>query len=122
MKSSRPTSLAVLVALLATPGWAQTDPRWGRAEKSYGEDPYLVSRIGVAFIKGLQGSGEDLYGPDRIIASPKHFVADGEPIGGLNATRPRADRRSANPLGVVTDPSGPPASGPAPGSRSTRPE
>ena len=62
------------------------DPRWGRAEESYGEDPYLVSRIGVAFIKGLQGTGDDLYGPDRIIASPKHFVADGEPIGGLNAT------------------------------------
>jgi len=61
------------------------DPRWGRSEESYGEDPYLVSRIGVGYISGLQGLGEERYGPDRIIASPKHFVADGQPPGGLNA-------------------------------------
>jgi beta-glucosidase len=61
------------------------DPRWGRSEESYGEDPYLVSRIGVAYISGLQGLGEERYGPDRIIASPKHFIADGQPPGGLNA-------------------------------------
>jgi len=61
------------------------DPRWGRSEESYGEDPYLVSRIGVAYISGLQGLGEDRFGPDRIIASPKHFIADGQPPGGLNA-------------------------------------
>jgi beta-glucosidase len=61
------------------------DPRWGRSEESYGEDPYLVSRIGVAYISGLQGLGEQRFGPDRIIASPKHFIADGQPPGGLNA-------------------------------------
>jgi len=61
------------------------DPRWGRSEESYGEDPYLVSRIGVAYISGLQGLGEERFGADRIIASPKHFIADGQPPGGLNA-------------------------------------
>jgi beta-glucosidase len=61
------------------------DPRWGRSEESFGEDPYLVSRIGVAYISGLQGLGQERFGPDRIIASPKHFIADGQPPGGLNA-------------------------------------
>ena len=61
------------------------DPRWGRSEESYGEDPYLVSRIGVAYISGLQGLGSERFGPDRVIASPKHYVADGDPRGGLNA-------------------------------------
>ena len=60
------------------------DPRWGRVEESYGEDPFLVSRIAVAYINGLQGKGPDRFGPDHIIATPKHFVADGEPWAGAN--------------------------------------
>ncbi|MEM2739288.1 MAG: glycoside hydrolase family 3 N-terminal domain-containing protein [Candidatus Bathyarchaeia archaeon] len=56
------------------------DPRWGRTEETYGEDPYLVACIGVAYIRGLQGS--DLrYG---VVATPKHFVAHGIPEGGRN--------------------------------------
>jgi len=62
------------------------DPRWGRIEESYGEDPYLVSRIGVAFIKGLQGTGERRFDENHIIATAKHFIADGEPIAGLNGS------------------------------------
>ncbi|MFV0606508.1 MAG: glycoside hydrolase family 3 N-terminal domain-containing protein [Niabella sp.] len=60
------------------------DARWGRVEESFGEDPYLVSRIGVGFIKGLQGIGAERFGPDKILATAKHFIADGEPIAGLN--------------------------------------
>lgn len=60
------------------------DPRWGRVEESYGEDPYLVSQIGTAYIEGLQGMGEDRFSPNHIIATPKHFVADGEPWAGAN--------------------------------------
>jgi beta-glucosidase len=60
------------------------DPRWGRVEESYGEDPWLVSRMAVAYINGLQGQGADRFGPDHIIATPKHFVADGEPWAGAN--------------------------------------
>jgi beta-glucosidase len=60
------------------------DPRWGRVEESYGEDPYLVSQIGVAFIEGLQGVGADRFSADHIFATPKHFVADGEPWAGAN--------------------------------------
>jgi beta-glucosidase len=62
------------------------DPRWGRTEESYGEDPYLVSRIGVAFINGLQGKGENRFDENHIIATAKHFIADGEPIAGLNGS------------------------------------
>jgi len=56
------------------------DPRWGRTEETYGEDPYLVARMGVAYIKGLQG--EDLR--TGVIATPKHFAAHGFPEGGRN--------------------------------------
>ncbi len=62
------------------------DPRWCRTEECFSEDPYLVSRMGVATILGFQGEGDERFGPDRIIATAKHFVADGEPLGGLNGS------------------------------------
>jgi len=60
------------------------DPRWGRLEESYGEDPFLVSQMGVAFITGLQGSddGRDLR--DGVVATAKHFVGYGASEGGMN--------------------------------------
>ncbi len=59
------------------------DPRWGRTEETYGEDPYLVSRLGVAAIRGLQG--ESFTGaPDKVLATAKHFIAHGQPEGGSN--------------------------------------
>ena len=59
------------------------DPRWGRTEETYGEDPYLGSRIGVAAVEGLQGPN---YIIDRhhVIATAKHFTAHGQPEGGTN--------------------------------------
>src|SRR5207244_11892834 len=54
------------------------DPRWGRQEETMGEEPLLVSRLGVAFIKGLQG--DDL--KDGIIATPKHLVGYSASEGG----------------------------------------
>jgi beta-glucosidase len=59
------------------------DPRWGRTEETYGEDPYLVSRIGVAAIQGFQGNGPSI---DRahVIATAKHFAVHGQPEGGTN--------------------------------------
>ncbi len=62
------------------------DPRWGRSEECFGEDPYHVSRISVGFVHGLQGRGEERFDENHIIATAKHFVADGQPIGGINAT------------------------------------
>jgi beta-glucosidase len=54
------------------------DPRWGRQEETLGEDPTLVARLGVAFIKGLQGDGLR----DGIIACPKHLIGYGASEGG----------------------------------------
>ncbi|NTU65745.1 MAG: glycoside hydrolase family 3 protein, partial [Chloroflexi bacterium] len=59
------------------------DPRWGRTEETYGEDPYLVARIGVAAIRGLQG--DHLPIDDRhVIATAKHFAVHGQPEAGNN--------------------------------------
>ena len=60
------------------------DPRWGRTEETYGEDPYLGSRLGVAAIEGLQGPNF-LIDRHHILATAKHFAVHGEPEGGTNA-------------------------------------
>ena len=59
------------------------DPRWGRTEETYGEDPYLVSRMGVAAIEGLQGD-DFLIGRHHVMATAKHFAVHGQPEGGTN--------------------------------------
>jgi len=59
------------------------EPRWGRTEETYGEDPYLVSRMGVAVIKALQGPGPGVDG-EHVIATAKHFAVHGQPEGGTN--------------------------------------
>ena len=51
------------------------DPRWGRGHETYGEDPYLTARLGVAFVRGLQGEGETL----KTAACAKHFAAHSGP-------------------------------------------
>lgn len=52
------------------------DPRWGRGQETYGEDPYLTSRLGVAFVTGLQGDDPDYF---KVIATPKHFAVHSGP-------------------------------------------
>ncbi|HEX8283208.1 MAG TPA: glycoside hydrolase family 3 N-terminal domain-containing protein [Pyrinomonadaceae bacterium] len=59
------------------------EPRWGRTEETYGEDPYLVSRMGVAAIRAIQGEGPNVDG-EHVIATAKHFAAHGQPEGGTN--------------------------------------
>ncbi|MFV0467158.1 MAG: glycoside hydrolase family 3 N-terminal domain-containing protein, partial [Lachnospiraceae bacterium] len=53
------------------------DPRWGRIGETYGEDPYLVARMGTSYVKGIQGNNE-------IMATAKHFVGYGNAEGGRN--------------------------------------
>jgi beta-glucosidase len=59
------------------------DPRWGRIEETYGEDPYLVSRIGLAAIRGFQGPTLPL-APDKVLVTLKHFTGHGQPENGTN--------------------------------------
>jgi beta-glucosidase len=56
------------------------DPRWGRIEETFGEDPHLVAMMGNAFVRGLQGGALD----EGVVATAKHFVGYGASQGGLN--------------------------------------
>jgi len=60
------------------------DPRWGRVEETYGEDPYLAARLGVACVRGFQGKGPGV-DKQHIFATAKHFAAHGQPEGGTNS-------------------------------------
>ena len=59
------------------------DPRWGRVEETFGEDPYLVSQLGVAAIKGFQGDAS-FENKKHVVATLKHFAAHGQPESGMN--------------------------------------
>lgn len=61
------------------------EPRWGRCEENYGEDPYLTSRLGVAYIRGIQSQG--------VYSSPKHYLAHGSPERGINIAPVHAGER-----------------------------
>jgi beta-glucosidase len=52
------------------------DPRWGRGQETYGEDPFLTGRMGVAFVTGMQGDNPNYY---RVISTPKHFAVHSGP-------------------------------------------
>jgi len=52
------------------------DPRWGRGQETYGEDPFLTSRIGIAFVKGLQGNDPRYF---KVIATAKHYAVHSGP-------------------------------------------
>ena len=52
------------------------DPRWGRGQETYGEDPFLTSRLGVSFVKGLQGDDPNYF---KVVATPKHFAVHSGP-------------------------------------------
>ena len=60
------------------------DPRWGRGQETYGEDPFLTARMGVAFVTGMQGDDPHYY---RVISTPKHFAVHSGP----ETTRHAAD-------------------------------
>lgn len=67
------------------------DPRWGRVEETYGEDPYLDGELGLAWIRGAQGwirgaQGNSLATDHTVVAEPKHFAAHGQPEAGTNTS------------------------------------
>ena len=68
------------------------DARWGRVEETFGEDPYLTARLGVAYIKGIQGENLD----EGVVATGKHFVGYGMSEGGLNWAPPHFSQRELN--------------------------
>ena len=69
------------------------DPRWGRGQETYGEDPYLTSRLGVAFVEGLQGDDPRYL---KVVATPKHYAVHSGPEPerhGFDARAPERDLR-----------------------------
>lgn len=66
------------------------DLRWGRIEETFGEDPYLISEMGIAFVKGYQKKG--------LTCTPKHFLAHGTPSGGLNCANVSGGERELRSL------------------------
>ncbi|MEO6379306.1 MAG: glycoside hydrolase family 3 N-terminal domain-containing protein, partial [Caulobacteraceae bacterium] len=70
------------------------DPRWGRIEETFGEDPYLVGEMGVAAVEGLQGPGKfEKLAPGKVYATLKHMTGHGQPESGNNVgPAPLAER------------------------------
>ncbi len=69
------------------------DPRWGRVEETFGEDPYLVAEMGIAAVNGLQGDAS-FKNKKRVAATLKHFAAYGEPEDGTNASPVNVSERT----------------------------
>jgi beta-glucosidase len=68
------------------------DPRWGRVEETYGEDPYLNTRLGIAAVRGFQGDAS-FKDKKRVIATLKHFAAHGQPESGMNCAPANVSER-----------------------------
>ncbi|MCJ7666530.1 MAG: glycoside hydrolase family 3 C-terminal domain-containing protein [Actinobacteria bacterium] len=73
------------------------DARWGRVEETFGEDPYLVSKMGVSYIKGIQ----DNDWKKGIMATGKHYVGYGVSEGGMNWAPPHITRREMREVFIV---------------------
>jgi len=72
------------------------DPRWGRVEENFGEDPYLTGQLGLAYVEGMQG--DSLNTDHTVIAEPKHFAGHGSPEGGLNMSPVHAGEREVRSI------------------------
>ncbi|MGA7520940.1 MAG: glycoside hydrolase family 3 N-terminal domain-containing protein [Acidobacteriaceae bacterium] len=68
------------------------EPRWGRVEETYGEDPYLVSRLGIAAVRGFQGD-RNFRDKRHVLATLKHFVGHGQPESGMNCAPANVSER-----------------------------
>jgi len=78
------------------------DPRWGRTEETYGEDPYLASRMGVAAITGFQGDDAPFTGRRHVAATTKHFAGHGAPEGGRNIGPPHMSEHELRDIHLRT--------------------
>lgn len=76
---ARSTGVAMLFAPVLD---LARDPRWGRVEEDFGEDPFLTGQLGLAWVRGAQGDRLD--SDHSVIAEPKHFAGHGSPESGLN--------------------------------------
>lgn len=78
---ARSTGVAMILAPVLD---LAREPRWGRVEEDFGEDPYLTGQMGLAYVQGVQG--ESLSTDHTVVAEPKHFAGHGSPEGGTNTS------------------------------------
>jgi beta-glucosidase len=79
------------------------DPRWGRVEEDFGEDPFLSGQMGLAYVQGMQGTGDNSLASDHnVISEPKHFAAHGSPESGLNTSPVHAGEREVRSVMLKT--------------------
>lgn len=76
------------------------DPRWGRVEEDFGEDPFLSGQLGLNYVEGMQGGS--LATDHNCIAEPKHFAAYGSPESGLNTSPVHAGEREVRSVMLKT--------------------
>jgi beta-glucosidase len=76
------------------------DPRWGRVEEDFGEDPFLSGQMGLNYVEGMQG--DSLASDHNCIAEPKHFAAHGSPESGLNTSPVHAGEREVRTVMLKT--------------------
>ena len=77
------------------------DPRWGRAEECFGEDPYLAARFTEALVRGVQGPSGDRIGPDHAAVVLKHFAGQGATVGGRNSAATELGARELHEVHLV---------------------
>ncbi|WP_308299015.1 glycoside hydrolase family 3 N-terminal domain-containing protein [Streptomyces sp. GESEQ-35] len=73
------------------------DPRWGRTEECFGEDPYLAARLTEALVRGMQGQGER-FAADRAPVVLKHFAGQGATVGGRNSAESELGQRELHEI------------------------
>jgi beta-glucosidase len=78
---ARATGVAMILAPVLD---LARDPRWGRVEEDFGEDPYLTGQFGLAYVRGAQGDSLD--SDHTVVAEPKHFAGHGSPERGTNTS------------------------------------
>ncbi len=86
-------SRAANIAFTPVIGLAR-DPRWGRTDETFGEDPFLVAQMGVAAINGLQGRNAKIIDTNHVAATAKHFVAHSVPQDGTNRSPAHVSKHS----------------------------
>jgi len=77
------------------------EPRWGRVEETYGEDPFLVSRLGIAAVRGFQGDAT-FRDKKHVIATLKHFVGHAQPESGMNCAPTDVSMRTLREVFLFT--------------------
>ncbi|MCX5424446.1 glycoside hydrolase family 3 N-terminal domain-containing protein [Streptomyces sp. NBC_00078] len=74
------------------------DPRWGRTEECFGEDPYLAARLTEALVRGMQGEPAEYFAADRAPVVLKHFAGQGATVGGRNSAESELSRRELHEI------------------------